>query len=368
MKLAQILPLTSLRGIAAISVMLLHISTMLLPKMGVFLQDYTFLLEKSYLWVDFFFLLSGFILFRVYSQELLTHKLSYKSFLLVRLLRIYPLHFCTLLFFIIFELYRLVNGEGAFSGFRTGIDLLRNLFLVHSIQFNPIETTWNYPSWSLSTEWLAYLVFPFMVTFSATLSEKLKIIALLLCGLLVFWVSGRTIYLLDVTGYLGIIRCLAEIFAGLLLASNISSIMSFVRKIQSMAVMAIALLLICALHFSWLDGVVVLLMATVMMVCSEGEHVLYRILCHPIFVYLGKISFSIYLVHYPVLFMLKIILPKLMNGVEIQDLDSGFYWVTLSCLTIFITLSVSHFSYQWIEVAGRNWLQRIVTNKPLVSA
>jgi peptidoglycan/LPS O-acetylase OafA/YrhL len=68
-------------------------------------SNYTHFVEKGYLAVDLFFMLSGFVLTHVYrrafSEGITKH---YRQFLLVRVARLYPLHIMVLLLFVATEL------------------------------------------------------------------------------------------------------------------------------------------------------------------------------------------------------------------------------------------------------------------------
>ncbi len=57
--------LTPLRGIAALLVVIFHCNLMLNPFIP---AGYTHLIESGWLWVDFFFILSGFIISYVYGR------------------------------------------------------------------------------------------------------------------------------------------------------------------------------------------------------------------------------------------------------------------------------------------------------------
>lgn len=59
--------LTAFRGIAAITVVVYHFSGGFLPELRP--GDYTAFFSRSYLWVDFFFLLSGFVLAHSYADK-----------------------------------------------------------------------------------------------------------------------------------------------------------------------------------------------------------------------------------------------------------------------------------------------------------
>ena len=62
----QIGALTSLRGVAATVVVILHFAYSTLPEAGVILSRHTRFFRDGYLFVDLFFILSGFIMTHVY--------------------------------------------------------------------------------------------------------------------------------------------------------------------------------------------------------------------------------------------------------------------------------------------------------------
>jgi peptidoglycan/LPS O-acetylase OafA/YrhL len=91
--------LTSFRGIAALWVVLYHYVVVYFSQLNP--SQYTHFVEKGYLAVDLFFMLSGFVLTHVYrrafSEGIAKH---YKHFLLSRIARLYPLHIMVLLLFV----------------------------------------------------------------------------------------------------------------------------------------------------------------------------------------------------------------------------------------------------------------------------
>ena len=115
------------------------------------------------LFVDFFFILSGFVISYNYIQ--LATKAELKKFVLKRFLRLYPLHFITLAVFIIMEL---LKGYAAHFVHLNNINnkdnnvytVITNLFLVNSVNMPGIHNvSWNIPSWSISAEMIAYFAF-----------------------------------------------------------------------------------------------------------------------------------------------------------------------------------------------------------------
>ncbi|UZE14067.1 acyltransferase family protein [Pseudomonas sp. B21-053] len=145
-------PLTSLRFFAAFMIVVLH-SLMFWSWFSGAPQTLTH-------GVSFFFVLSGFILTHVYTSKQIT---SYFGFIRDRLSRLWPVHLFALCFLVLFVRYDYVsfNGEGFFD---RSVQLALNLTLMQSIfPFEKILFSWNSVSWSISTELFFYLAFPFLV-------------------------------------------------------------------------------------------------------------------------------------------------------------------------------------------------------------
>jgi peptidoglycan/LPS O-acetylase OafA/YrhL len=159
----EIASLTSLRGIAALLVVLHHFHDSFGPALDP--DRFTGFFALGYLWVDFFFILSGFILAEVYWRAFRAAPgpATYRAFLVRRIARIYPLHLLMLLAFLGLETLKLLlGGIVAFGEGRRPASLVTNLLLVQAWGTDGI-LTWNNPSWSISAEWAAYLLFPLIL-------------------------------------------------------------------------------------------------------------------------------------------------------------------------------------------------------------
>ena len=89
--------------------------------------------------------------------------LSFKSYITLRLGRIYPLHLFMLVVwlpYILITQYLYSSGFGGSDQFETSnlSSFISNLFLVHSMGVHA-HLSWNYPSWSISTEFFAYIAY-----------------------------------------------------------------------------------------------------------------------------------------------------------------------------------------------------------------
>ncbi len=150
---ANIKPLTALRFFAAFWVVMYHYW----PNLAVGFTPVA--AAKGYLGVEAFFTLSGFILCHVYLQGFGQGTFRYGDFLWNRLARVYPLHLATLLGI------GLMAAVAGLAGITVGHNIISwealpaNLLLVHAWGFAPVSG-WNHASWSISAEWFAYLSFP----------------------------------------------------------------------------------------------------------------------------------------------------------------------------------------------------------------
>lgn len=160
--------LTPLRGIAALWVVVYHFGGQYLPALQP--EQAGQLVGKGYLAVDLFFMLSGFVLTHVYHAEFARFDPGrYRDFLAARIARLYPLHVLVLFAFVttaiagrLFEFVQTGHFERLpLEGAHSMLALLANLVMLQGLDAG--ELSWNYPSWSISVEFLAYLVFPLAI-------------------------------------------------------------------------------------------------------------------------------------------------------------------------------------------------------------
>lgn len=175
----HIYSLTSIRGIAALWVVLYHFSgvmTSLLPESSVLNP----LIYCGHLAVPLFFILSGYVLSLRYLGK--NSILSFKSiiqFLWFRLGRIYPVHIATLLICLVMTARR---GWPIDEGHSVKKFLL-NCFLIHAWDYS-FNLSWNYPSWSISSEWFAYLCFPLLAVVLSRLRHTSLVVLLVITCIL----------------------------------------------------------------------------------------------------------------------------------------------------------------------------------------
>ena len=154
------------RGIAALAVAIFHYK--LFYSYNISLNGYSIesqpfyniikiIYEYGWIAVQFFFLLSGFIFFKLYLKIVSERKISLNKFVILRISRLYPLHFLTL--FLVFIIYMTLNFNNFYNPININLKhLILNLLLIHEWGFKSYAS-FNEPSWSISIEFLMYLIF-----------------------------------------------------------------------------------------------------------------------------------------------------------------------------------------------------------------
>ncbi len=178
--------LTGIRFIAAAWVLLYHLQGPLNQLGLLVIPGVTDVLRVGRLGVDLFFALSGFILTHTYLRRLgpALRGRGAVDFWWLRLARIYPVHLVMIVIAggaVVAQAK--VTGEALDRDWLNPIDLGRNLLLIQEWGPEP-QRGWNFVAWSLSMEWLAYLIFPLLALLLWALHRKVRTWVLVVAWLL----------------------------------------------------------------------------------------------------------------------------------------------------------------------------------------
>jgi len=179
--------LTGIRAVAAVWVLLYHLQGPLDTIGAMSIPVLSDVIRVGRLGVDLFFALSGFILTHTYLRKIgpQAHARATVEFWWLRLARIYPVHFVMLnIAGIAVVAQALITGEDKERSWLNPIDYIRNLLLIQEWGPEP-ERGWNVVAWSLSMEWLAYLLFPALVLVLFIMHRRISTPVLLLAWVVV---------------------------------------------------------------------------------------------------------------------------------------------------------------------------------------
>lgn len=352
--------LDSWRGIAACFIVLLHCPA--------YSHAYGWaIIRHTQMFVDFFFVLSGFVIAANYRHKLAG---AIGRFMFLRFGRLYPLHFVMLAAFVAKEAAQFLLPVGLHAPFSRPIEapytIVAHLFLLHGLGLLP-QTSWNGPSWSISAEFWTYLLFAIAAVHVRRLDALMACLTVGGLILLYVWVGE-----LGGGSQTGFLRAIIGFSAGVLVqrAHTICRprMSSF---LECVAVVAIILLVVFGERATELLAVPVFA-ATVFIFSYEGGAIS-RILDHRPWITLGTWSYSIYMVHaffYDVTenlvrlagHSLNIPLVTSVNG-ELRvgaTLWQGDAYYVISLLSV---IAISAFTYRYIEAPCRTLSRKIVALK-----
>lgn len=368
---AKLASLESLRGLLALWVLVAHVAARVISE-GSIARFHARAPLEPLLPVYVFMILSGFVIFHLLERQ----RESYGAFLLRRFFRLAPLYFAVLLAAAWMQQFELRTLDNLFWRNPHIYDAIKihheaaahfwahlgpHLLLLHGLVPETLLPDANFTflnqGWSISLEWQFYLLAP-----------------------LAFWLAARRRYL-----GLGL---LAAVLAGLSLAGYPSvgflpnqfvwfalGIASFYvwrhghwfarldPRTHDLLLPAVGVLLFLLLHNPW-PVLIWLLVLDVILAERAGLKTkitlaLRRVLELPLLQWLGRISYSVYLVHIGVLYVVLRVITRL-------DEHLGGWKVLALALpaTVLLTLLVAALTYRWIEVPGMALGKRLSTPRP----
>lgn len=341
--------LTSLRFFAAIWVVALHYTQWpagwgALP-----------IIVKGNLAVDFFFVLSGFILAHAHIRQIATDTLGAGPFIAKRLARIYPLHLAMLIFYVLLVVSLMIAGIRLPNPERYDpTQILPNLLLVHAWQ-TVDHGAWNYPSWSISAEWFAYLLFPWL---AAAIFRRLARVPSrwLVVGALA-WLMVSVAACPPVLGHgyfdlhsdFGYVRIMPEFVLGM-------TLYRFGREHDLAALAApgvFALIVAAVLVLAWQALSLATVMALALLILSAAERARQGregVLRTAWLVYLGEVSYALYMVHLPVATLL-------LRGIRFEEGSTPAWLVPIGMIVAILAAIAAHHA---IEIPGQRVVLRLV--------
>lgn len=362
MKLQAPSHINTLTGVRAFAAVYVAISHLFLPflKGSIF---YSFFLKNSE-GVYLFFMLSGFILCHVYKERFKKGNLKTNlgEFFFNRFARIYPLHILCLLYVALFCIVSCSpSSDHNLAAF------LQNVFLIQAWGiFGLSDFSYNFAAWSISVEMFCYLLFPFFILFLNRINKKwLWVIFLCFCFLSYKEANGqkfllsyfKTIIQPFCWGNPGPFYCGYHIsifgmpfFIGVVLFYVVENL--YAKKYWDYGFLISLLFLITFLfipsnqikgwllyvhNFRWLAY------ALLLVSLYKTRGIFQKIFGNSVIVYLGEISFSLYLTHQWVYYTLKYF-----------HLSKRIMLISLPLSILLVSAALYHF----VEKPSRDFLRR----------
>jgi peptidoglycan/LPS O-acetylase OafA/YrhL len=302
-------------------------------------------ISQFYLMVDFFFVLSGFVLMHTY-EDTITNASRYADFMRKRIARVYPLHaLVTLAFlaasaFVAMGVIKLRIPE--IFDWRLGPS---HMLLLHAWGFS-VHPGLNFASWSISAELFVYLLFPFFAAGTYRLGPVRTIFAAAAIGI------GMTVlrtYLglrpwTETTFDYGMLRAVPTFLAGV---ACHRLVMLYSLRCSWALAYTVAMGTAAAFFLGLPDLIIVALFPILVATTTAAQ--LNRdtsFLGHRWFVHLGDASYGIYMLHTPVIFACLAL-------VRAYGLNSAGQLIGVAFAGLAFTTALALASFRWFESPAR---------------
>jgi peptidoglycan/LPS O-acetylase OafA/YrhL len=340
--------LDGLRGLLCILVVLHHYDAKYIPTY--FFEN--FIIRQADLLVDFFFIISGFVI--AYNYKHIRNLAEAKAFLKKRFFRLYPLLFYTTTLYFLFEII-------SRNGFSTYINKeINNLTIITSYidtlllnNSTPLlGTSWgiNRPTWSISAEFYSYFLFSIcLLIANKTFRNAIMWIVLLASALILVKVSAIGHYNNAAYGFL---RCIYLFLIGVVIENLHSRLIKIYYHTDLILVTtSIALLYLnkyyiktAFIHSVIELGVMPILFSGLVFLLANGNGYTSILLTKKPLQWLGKYSYSIYLNHALIL----LVMPKfIFQVIELNKNTATEFTVFILCISIAFVYSI--FTQKFVE-------------------
>ncbi|PUE28095.1 acyltransferase [Limnohabitans sp. Jir72] len=295
------------RGFAAVMIALYH-----MPE----LND-LFFIKFSYLFVDFFFVLSGFLIATIYIDELSSKKLII-DFFVKRLARLWPMMiFAWILYLAVLNIIGFIDNKNFILVHPTLFEIASQISMFYGLGLGD-GNIYNFPSWSISVEFLVYIIFGFVLLF---FKDKYKyfifFVLMSVSYIFMLYVDG----IQNECGFIkygkcmdrvasigGLVRCLIGFFLGCTITLiktkyKINAKIS-INKMTIMSCGSVFFLLSLMELNSYLAFLAPLVFSIFVFSISFDVGLIHKFLSSKIMQFLGRISYSIYLLHLTILMIL----------------------------------------------------------------
>ncbi|OGN44609.1 MAG: acyltransferase, partial [Caulobacterales bacterium RIFCSPHIGHO2_01_FULL_67_30] len=285
-----------------------------------------------------------------------------RGFLWARVARVYPLHVATLVGVGLLAAVALVAGMSVDGNVLSWVSLPANLLMVHAWGLAPVAG-WNHPSWSISAEWFAYLCFPlFAFVFWRAREKPVAAVVGTAAFLTVLYYGFERVAGFPLTeatirwGALRIVPCFA-LGCALYLVYRKAPL----KAPWTASAVSFGLMVLSAALGLW-DGITVLLAGALILSLASLPNERAGWLASKPAVYLGEISYSVYMVCVPWKLLAVNLAAKLTDAPDKQL--QLFVWLAILALLPV----VAALSYHLVEHPARKALRGMAQGRKTASS
>lgn len=297
------------------------------------------------LFVDLFFIISGFIMCYVYKESVATLP-QYTTFLRKRFARLIPLHYAVLLLYLsvlaiatVFQVK--INHPEAF-------DLScvpSHLFLTYAFNTCP-KFAFNTPAWSISAEMGMYILFPLLIKASVRSRTIMFVGSLVVLSLATSHLNARPWY--EWTFDWGVARAFPSFVFGTILFDQQVSVTKLPFSSLLFRLFVGGFILGAAFGMNEVPLVAMIYCIVLFGLAADLSKAQGSI--SPRLAPLGQLTYSIYMLHEPILLiMVDILAVKFLHiaGVALN-------WTLAGVMLLIV--SISYASFTWYETPARQWI------------
>ncbi len=355
----RIYKLDGLRGIFSLMIVFFHYRENYLPDF----MCQIFFVREAYTFVDFFFVLSGYVI--AFNYNNISNFDFFKTYIKKRFIRLFPLLFYTVTLMLLFDLIgnfyfpNLVNNVDTIS-----ILLIRYMDTLLFMNSTPIlgsTSGINGVSWSISSEMISYFVFGLVSIYSIGKKKNILILSIIISCIAFSIFNGSHIN----TGDYGFVRGLISFNLGYFVWLFSKKEIKINNKIEIL--IPLFLLILFYIMNNFLSGfnkemfvlfVIPLFFSVSILILIKTNGLISKILDSKSLIFLGDISYSLYLNH----FLFLLIIPKIVfNLFNVPQTT----FTEISVLVIFVIFIIyySKLTYILIEKKGGSLLKNLINKK-----
>jgi len=348
--MSKILQLQSLRGILCLIVVIVHYT----PYENLLFHNH-YLAGTA---VITFFILSGYVLtlnylFKINSID------NLKIFFKKRFFRLYPLHLFFLLLFVLLEFIKYYVDQNHYLDLNSEIfkenniySFLTNIFFVNTLNN---YLSFNLPSWAVSAEFISSLIFGITILFFKNYFYILSIFIFILF-VLIFNLNNYN--LIQYNGFFSLYSCILSYYLGAIIFFY-NKKKFFINIIMHPLLQILNIVIFTFIITIQYKTFIVLLNISILLIYLINlnfDNKIYKFLTNKTLVSLGNISYSIYLSHYVIYWVITQVFRHILKLESINSYTNNLYiienyhiYIIKLSISVVITLIISKYLFLFVE-------------------